>query len=281
MLEMNIDLSEVAAAIETSSTQFQLALHQGLIDAAGYVREVWVSAVSGNQLPGMSRALNDEVYAKSLQTGESMSFPSAYEAIILPVGYATEAQQVETGYGAYDMKPGLLNGKKSRPTADGRGRYNTVPFRHYIPTGNGAGQSAIALRMQMPADIFKQAKRLTRSVVRDDGTMNWGTSLQVDRLPGISWYGNEHQSSMYQGMYKVGDQRNSRYMTFRRVSTYRESIGKNGKVQKDKHGQVKMSGSKPQSWWHPSEPSNQVIQAVYDYCMPQIESQLLSILKNL
>lgn len=273
---MKIDLSSVIDAVNSSAANLQVALNHGLVEATRYVRDVWVSAVSGNVLPGMNKAIHDEVYAKSLTTGESMSFPTPYEAIIAPIGY--DVNRIENGYPAFDMKPGLLSGPKSRETADGRGRYNTVPFRHYTPSGGG--QSAIALRMQMPTDIFKQAQKLTRSTVGTDGRIKWGTSLETDRLPAVSWYGNEHSASIYQGMHKVGEPYQTRYMTFRRVSTYRESIGKDGRVKRDQYGNVKMIGSKPESWWHPSQAPNPVIQAVMDYCMPQVEANLLNIMKK-
>ncbi|KIL42068.1 hypothetical protein SD70_02475 [Gordoniibacillus kamchatkensis] len=239
-------------------------LQQGIVAAAEYVRDVWVSAVQGTVLPGMTRPVNDVAYAKSLSTGESMKFPEFFYGVVMPVNYDDGAELIETGYGPYDMKPGLLNGPKSRPTADGRGRFNTVPFRHFTPQAN----SGISVKMRMPDEIYASAKQLKRSMPDENGVMKWADSLESGMMPNTSFTGYQHQSSIYQGMYRIGDVRQTQYLTFRRVSTPRMKPTRNG---------YKQIGSAPNSWIHPGLSPNPVVEAVYNYCMPLIEKNLMDL----
>jgi hypothetical protein len=243
-------------------------LQQGLVDAAVFVRDVWRSAVSGSVLPGMHRAVNDDKYAAALNTGDSIRLPAAFQAIVLPVGYADGVNRVEEGYPAYDMKPGLLNGPKSRPLKDGSGRYNTVPFRHYTPASPGGGSTAISIKMRMPDEVYRQAKNLGRSLPGASGKIDWNQSLSWDAAPATNFMGYTHTASIYQGMYRVGDPGHTQYLTFRRVSTPRTVNGK-------------QRGSDPRAWWHPGAPGNPVAQAVYDYCMPQVEQNLIALAEKM
>lgn len=270
VFNINVDLSALMQVKEEMEPDYQ-AIQQSLVSAATFVRDTWIQAVSGRKLPGMTRSINDDKYAKALNTGQSIQLPQMFHAVVMPYNYAESAEQVEKGIPAYDMKPNLLNGPKSRVTKDGKGRYNIVPFRHYTPKSNGGGASNTALRMQMPKSIFDQAKRLQRSIPSaQTGKVNWGQALQDNSMGGInrtSLY--QHKVSPYQGMYRVGNARNSQYLTFRTVSTPR--VGKNGK----------RKGSAPNSWIHPSIPANPVTQAVYNYTMPLIDRKFKQIVENM
>ncbi len=258
-MEFHIDLSEVFASVEEARPDVA-ALQEGLKNAAEFVRNVWIGAVSGSVLPGMTRAVNDDDYKRALSDAQSMRFASPFQVVIMPTSHLDAVKRIEDGYSQFDMKPGLLNGPKSRQTKDGKGRYNVVPFRHMTPPSNG--QSAMSIKMQMPANIYKMAKKLTisKTATRLDGTLTtkWGESLRSPPSFNGSDFGN------YEGMYRVGDAHHTRYLTFRRVSTWRNVDG----VQK---------GSPPSSWIHPGLAPNPVMQAVYDFCMPEIERRLLEI----
>lgn len=263
MFTIEVDLSkwnEIYSELEPDLS----ILQQGVVAAAEYVRDVWVSAVQGSVLPGMTSAVQDDAYAKSLSTGEAMKFPAFLYGVVMPVNYDDGAERIETGYGPYDMKPGLLNGPKSRPTADGRGRFNTVPFRHFTPKSN----SGISVKMKMPDKVYNSAKQLKRSTPDEQGVMKWGESLDWGAAPNASFTGYEHQGSIYQGMYRIGDPRQTQYLTFRRVSTPRLVKTRNG---------YKQVGSAPNSWIHPGLSPNPVVEAVYNYCMPLIEKNLMEL----
>lgn len=266
MFEINIDLSQLGDALNDARIDGEL-LQTGLANAAVYVRDVWRSAVQGNVLPGMSKALNDDKYANALSTGSSLSFPAQFHAIVAPVGYTKEVEEIEAGKNAWDMKPDLLGGPKARTTVDGTGKYNTIPFRHYTPSSASSGASAISIKMRMPDEVYKEAKKLPRSLSNGSGGITWETPLNWDAPPATSFTGYVHQSSIYHGMYKVGAPGHTNYITFRRVSTPRVVNGK-------------QRGSDPLSWWHPSVPPNHIVQAVYDFCMPKVTENLLKMLEN-
>lgn len=267
MLRIDIDLRDVVRLSQDSAAA-QVAFRQAAVDAGSFVRDTWVSAVSGASLPGMRRPIQDEAYAKSIQT--FVSDGQVLEVVIGAVGY-DRAEDIERGLPAYDMKPGLLNGPKSRPTRDGRGRYNVIPFRHRVPARASAGATSASLRMRMPKDIYSQAKRLTRSLPNPvTGKVDWGAKLVINELGGInrtSLY--QHKNNRFDGMYRVGDAQHSRFLTFRTVATPR--TGKDGK----------RKGSAPNSWIYPATPPNPIMQAVVDFCTPKIEQTFAEIASQL
>ncbi len=269
MLQINVDVSDLMS-VKGDMQSAVIAIQQGMTDAGTFIRDTWVQAVSGNKLEGMTKVVNDDAYAKSIKVlRESMSGDSL-SIIVGPFNYE-RAQDIEQGLPAYDMKPFLLNGPKSRPTKDGKGRYNIVPFRHDVPRSGDGGFSAIGLRMQMPKDIYKQAKQLVKSVPNaTTGKIDWGQSLHIEEMGSInkmSLY--QHKANQYEGMYRVGYEKHSQYLTFRTVSTPRT----------DKNG--KRKGSAPNSWIHPATPANPIVRAVYNYCMPRIETNLDELLREL
>jgi hypothetical protein len=249
MFTISVDLSAlegIRAELEPDFGMLQL----GIVEATRFVRDTWVSAVTGNKLPGMVRAVNDDKYARALTTGEAMQFPQLFHGIVMPVGADDIVERIENGFPSFDMKPGLLNGPKSRPSKDG-GRFNTVPFRHYTPKAN----SSISVKMRMPNEVYNAARKLAPSRPGENGRIQWGESLQWNSPPATSQTGYPHQTSIYQGMYRVGAEKHTQYLTFRRVSTK----------------------SAPNSWIHPGVSANPVIQAVYNYCMPQVEEYLYKV----
>jgi hypothetical protein len=250
MFNITVDLNALASIKQDVTPDFGM-LQQAVIDATRFVRDTWISAVTGTKLPGMIRSVNDDVYAKSLQTGEAMSFPAPLYGIVMSTNDEI-VKRIEDGYGAFDMKHapnggGLLNGPKTKYDKKGN-PYNTIPFRHYTPKSN----SPISIGMKMPTDVYAQAKKLTKTTQNADGSINWGQSLDWDKEQRTSWTGYQHVNDINHNMYRVGYQNHTQYVTFRRVS----------------------EKSDPKSWWHPGLSGNPVIQSVYDFCMPQVEEML-------
>lgn len=268
MFNIEVDLSSFSSIQDELTPNFGL-LQQGVIEAARFVRDTWIAAVTGTVLPGMSGAVNDDMYAKSLATGESMSFPAPLYGIVMPVGADEVVKKIEDGTDPYDMKKGLLNGPKSKPTKDGTGRYNTVPFRHYTPSAN----SPISVGMRMPTDVYGSARKLKKTTQNPNGTINWGQSLDWDEEQRTSWTGYTHQNDIYHNMYRVGYEKHTQYVTFRRVSTPRTKTLQKG----PRKGQTIQIGSHPDSWWNRGTVGNPVTEAVYNYCMPQIEDTLMKL----
>ena len=268
MLKFEVDTSGLTVIRADMQTAIN-AIAQEMTDAGVFVRDTWVQAVTGGTLQGMKKPIDNRDYANAIKLSNE-STAGVFSFVVRVDGYP-QAEDIERGLPAYDMKPGLLNGPKSRPTKDGEGRYNIVPFRHTVPRSDSGGASAINLRMRMPQSIYDQAKKLSRSVLNPaTGKIDWGQSLQVDEMGGInktSLY--QHKTNKYEGMYRVGAEQHSQYLTFRMVSTPRT----------DSKGRRK--GSASNSWIHPPIPANPVMQAVYDYCIPLIDDNLQELLRDL
>jgi hypothetical protein len=268
MFNIEVDLSAFSSLRDDILPDFGI-LQQGVVEASRFVRDTWIAAVTGTMLPGMRNAVNDDAYAKSLSTGESLSFPEPFYGLVMPVGIDDAIDKIENGTDPYDMKQALLNGPKSKPLKDGTGRYNTVPFRHYTPTSN----SPISIGMKMPNDVYKEAKQLQRATQMPNGSIQWGMSLDWDKDKRTSFTGYEHKNDIYHGMYRVGYDKHTQYVTFRRVSTPRTKTFVRG----PRKGETIRLGSAPNSWWNPGSSANPVIEAVYNYCMPQVEESLMKI----
>ena len=268
MLNIVIDASDLMS-VNGDMQATVLALQQGIVDAGAFIRDTWVQAVSGDRLPGMTRSIQDDRYASAIKMMDQLE-GNALSVIIAPFGYR-KAEEIEDGKPAWDMKPMLLGGPKARPTKDGEGKYNIIPFRHYVPKPASAGNSAIAIRARMPQNIYEQAKQLARSIPNQStGRIQWGEHLNIDGPLGRNkTSGYIHKNNIYDAMYRVGYEKHSQYVAFRTVSTPR--VGKNGK----------RKGSDPDSWIHPPTPANPIMQAVYNYCMPRVEENLNELIRTL
>ena len=268
MLHIDFDLRDLVI-VQREMTSALVAIQQETINAGTFVRDKWKQAVDGQKLPGMKKAIHDDAYHKAI-TMVRNNTPQGISILVGPFGY-DRAETIERGLPAYDMKPNLLNGPKSRALKNGQGRYNIIPFRHYAPSSTSGGSTAISVRMQMPKSIYDQAKRLVRSVPNaTTGKIDWGQSLRVGQMGGInptSLY--QHKTNRYEGMYRVGAEKHAQYLTFRVVSTPRV----------DSKGRHK--GSAPRSWIHPATPPNPIMQAVYNYCMPIVNENMQQLLQQL
>lgn len=158
---------------------------------------------------------------------------------------------LENGKLPFDMKPGLLNGPRSKVTKKGT-RYNTVPFRHGAPgtTGRNVGDPmpvtgplpGMSAKGKNISAVYVLAKELSPSVEAPSGKTAWGGRLKylgglgkrtMLPVPGGRPGAYTWQNSPYAGMAKVQKfyrkATQNQYVTFRRVS----------------------ENSDPNSWWHP------------------------------
>jgi hypothetical protein len=265
-------------------------------DAAEYIRGVWVSAVTGTILPGMSGPVNDEDYARSLGVPTSLARTGTLQWTIM--SDHEHAERIELGYGSYDMKPGLLYGPNSRVGKDGR-RYNTVPFRFGTPirSGPNKGQSRPHFpgEQTMPADVYEivrqggaypqttEGQRTKVPFLFDEqGNASGGVNLEAAKRGEFPPMDGAYtwKTGLYSGMQGLGARGNRVYMTFRRVSEpsvstrrYRRSDGKIVTTATKK-------GSDPNSWIHPGQKANPVIRAVRDYTRPHVESYLTGVIAS-
>lgn len=122
-----------------------------------------------------------------------------------------EINYLEDGYGGFSMLPGLLNGPKSKPTKDGQGRYNTIPFRH-SPSAPAQTMADQQLKQSL-IDTIKKNK-LDKIIKDASGRPKEGV---VARVKGKDMAANIQGLVKVQKTYEKTTQ--SYYMTFRRVST--------------------------------------------------------------
>lgn len=289
-VQLSIDIN--APAFRNIPDKYDDAFLDGEVKAAAeWVRSVWVAAVSGSMvLPGMSGPVDDDEYARSLGLPSALRRTGKWEYTIT-AKYDT-AQRIEQGFGSYDMKPALLGGPHAKPTADGQGKYNVVPYRFGTPIlrGPNKGQSRPNFpgEMTMPKDVYKEVKDGERYADTGEGqrtkipllfssTALGGVNAQAIQrnLPAPMTSAYTWRSGLYDGMVKKGKGGHSQYFTFRAVSTPRVVVqrvrGADGRLVT----RVVRKGSDPNAWMHPGQGANPVMQAVRDYTHPFVERMLL------
>ena len=245
---------------------------------ATYVRDTWISAVTGTVLPGMSERVDDRRYAEAIRVVRHGDYHYAVTADY------TELDKIEQGYPAWDMKPHLLASSKAKPTSDGQGRYITIPLRQFTrakgggirPSANDDGSNT------MPPEIHEYTKAFGRHapgtdegqrtkvpIIRHNGQAVGGVNLAAleQGLPAPMTGPYQWKSGQYEGLTNVKTSGGaSRYYTFRRVSTLR--------MVQLSDGRLVWKGSDPSSWINPGKRGNPVSRAVEDYTRPEISRAL-------
>ncbi len=170
------------------------------------------------------------------------------------------ANATEDGYGTFDMKPGLINGPKSKVSKEGF-RYNTVPFFHSPNSKAPLSDYGEFLRSQVK-EIIKKNK-LNRVFKNPDG----GKPLQgvVARVKNTGIKDLEGLVKI-QKTYEKTTQ--SIYMTFRRVSS------KSGLP--DPQRQILMGPS--DAWIHPGYQGAKIFPLIEDYIQEEFENIITTLL---
>lgn len=109
-------LKELQQYVTALSTPLPVEAHEA---AGAVVQQVWQAAATGTVLPPMAKPYTNAKLAASVRVETS-----AEGATIS----ADASEMPEAGHVAYDMKPGLTHGPKSR--IGKHGRYNIIPMRH-------------------------------------------------------------------------------------------------------------------------------------------------------
>jgi len=271
-------------------------LRRAVRDCAEYVRGVWESAVSGTFIPGMRKPVNDDEYRRSLGLPTTIARIAEFAYAVTADYHAVE--RIELGYASFDMKPGLLRGKSARTGKDGA-KYATVPFRFGTPnlSGPNKGESRPHFpgEQTMPADVYERVKDGTPYPRTGEGART-KVPLTVSEygLGGVNaealmrdvaepmstpytW-----KSGLYDAMTRRGAPGHRQYYTFRRVSEPRTTGGTtirpDGRIVTKP---LRTKGSDPNSWIHPGQAPNPVVDAVTQYCRPTVEPYLARALAGL
>ncbi len=221
------------------------------------VRNTWERAVLGEKLPGMSQKVQrslGEAYAQNLHRSGAIRSTDPFDGEVSTDFKYAEA--IERGTGAYDMKPGLLNG----PHAKIPGRLAIVPMRHGKP---GAEQFKA-----MPKPVYNMARRLSYyQKGRGGGRLGdlsdkyppqtktfFAPHHETESAVHGRMMSYTHKTSIYSGMVRAGGPKYTQYLTFRAVSI----------------------NSDPASWWHPAIAPNPVRDAVVQTVRRDVEQILRS-----
>lgn len=157
------------------------------------------------------------------------------------------ANAIEDGYGTFDMKPGLINGPKSKVSAKGT-RYNTVPFYHRPSSRSPLGARQEELRTAL-RDVI--AKHKLSKIVKDKA----GVPMQgiVARIKNT---GVKDLDGLVKIQKTYEKKTESYYMTFRRVS----------------------SNSDPTKWIHPGFEGVHIFDYLEKYIDVEVDRILAAIL---
>ena len=217
--------------------------------AALLYQAYWRRFASGTTIPGAGgRTINSRgPYTRSIKVDDKGPF----EKTIFTDYFAHK--YIEDGTPETDLKPGLLYGPRSRPTADG-GRINVVSFRHGVPGTLGSNNP-------MPMNIHNLMQQETRRAEAVRGSRLGGVRAVLPKGMGgdpetkvtqkfgtYTWKVGKHE-----GMQRIdtstGRGKSSKYITFRTVST----------------------NSDPASWIVPERPPIPIRKALVDLLQPEIE----------
>ncbi len=221
---------------------------QAMHESGRMVADVLTAALNGQVIPGMSGPIHRPELVAKIERHDLGLFEFTVTA-------PDEIYAIEQGRPPWDMKPSLINGKRSRPLKDGSGRYNIIPFTHR--------------NEELPGAVAEMAQRLTLSEVvgsyadseqKIRNTYAWGTDTgdtsnivppathpQMGGMQGPY----THKASKFSNMYKFS----SGLVTFRTVSTH----------------------SPQASWWHPAIEPNPIMNPVEEFVSPMIESYLAAV----
>lgn len=168
-------------------------------------------------------------------------------------------KDLEVGFPARDMKPGLL---KSPGAKQGKnGRYVDIPFRHKLSGMPMGVKTAVQAKVRAERAQAKQEGRAERSPMRVTGRMAGGTNAQ-QRIQFLKTSrGNalatsnmlhlvKHKTSIHSNMMRTKQGTSGRYSTIRRIS----------------------ANSDAQAWWHPGFKGIQALK--------QVEPELKQMMKQ-
>jgi hypothetical protein len=239
---VSIDLSQAIKAIRVLNIAHMRDRFKR--EVASTAQRLWINAVTGYTLPGMTYDVHDPQYAQAIANTNAVTFTE--DGVELDPQY-DRMNSYEDGIDDYDMKPGFLaHGAKMSKEGD---LYKVVPFRHGTPgqTGEGVGFATI-----MPQPTYDVAQTLEQGeeLLQDGGEIT-KPQLQSMSAP------YTHTASLHQGMRKYGKKGSARYMTFRTVS----------------------EKSDANAWHHPGKPENPIIdsvaQTLENEILPEIMSRLI------
>ena len=240
---------------------FPAAFHRAAMLGAEAVRGMWIKRAqdvgvwnTGAYVRGLQGEGSIRPVSESMTEGAGSG--ATYEIVIDVVATARHSIFVEEGHAAFSLPAAIdwaaSGGSIKRGQA---GPYLSIPFRHsahVAPKDHAAaGVTGAAARSMMPADVYKEARQLTRTIKRNMGPVyssggqfmaadryHWGGRLArggqrpavaggvieqrgrrlVPKGRGRPLVNPAWKSSKFHGMFRSGSSGHSRYMTVRTVT---------------------------------------------------------------
>lgn len=174
-----------------------------MFEGASIIESDYLNRIQKSSLPnGFKRKYIETVNVFSTLNNDGLPI------ITIEGGGNIQSIIIEKGMKSFDMKKGLLSGKRVKTSPTGV-KYVTVPFEQKTPS---------AMNTQMPKKVYAQAKKLGYGQSLKDMTIKgFGKLSDIGRKSNIK-NKTTHKSGKYEGLTKVGRKGHTQYFTFRRVS---------------------------------------------------------------
>lgn len=194
------------------------------------IKSEWVKAIMKSNAPQSHK----QGYASEIQ----VSMDDGYIEVFATKQKDSFASKVEDGVPAYDMKPGLLGGKRARRSKDGYA-YTIVPFRHSTMELKAAGiyNDVLNLDKDFDAQSGQPTRNITKryritgkyfdynaagKIVLRNIYSKGAARFLANGMRGYRnnklWPKGEKSTSKYAGIVKAGSGGHSSYVSFRIVS---------------------------------------------------------------
>jgi|GEM_PF-5916422 len=268
-MKLDIDLTPLEQFIARAAAPPRWdIIQQGLGEAAEFVRQTWIGAVTGGHIAGMKRTINSQEYAQGLQTGDSLRLISPLEAVVACTWHG--AEDIQRGSPPYDLKPGLIYSTRVRFTKKDHQPFHRVAFRQGTPggSGGGSGTGRANIHMVMPTQVHRVAKQ--GGTWHDFGSVGLGQQSKPAAAlqgradahghtpPGMPVAGGyTWKSGAYQNLQRYNNANQSVYLTFRTISRK----------------------SDPKSWWHPGFEAVPLPELVVKATRDQVNQHMVEVVK--
>lgn len=258
----NLALGNVERAIEKLSTMYQ---------------ETWINAAMGASLPGLPFVISSKHYQRTIIRTQKSA--TSWE---ISSNYTTKSGRgvtdlLEAGHGLIDLKPGLLNGVKSRMGKNGR--YNIVSFRHGSPNSENS---------PMPLSVYKsftnEVKKMD-ALKKAGAATRGGTSITTQHSVtptsrAYSWGAKYDIKSEYGKRSKIVMKKDKRVGTYtHKTGKYAGMVRLQQSTTKSNRGgyftfRIVSAASDPMSWMLPEQEPWPIRQSVVDFMRPFAEGIL-------
>lgn len=218
MVPIYIDTDDISKAFFMTREQVSGLLNAVVMDVTAAFARKWQDVA----LRTLKGTKND--YAKGIIVSGDLHA----KGTVTLTGWLNNA--MESGFPAFDMKPGLLNGPNAKTLRDGKTKYNTVPFSHGTPT---ALPDSALFSSILPSEVYNAIQKKPQDVKTPSGGLRT-KGLQASEIPepyrepitrgappNTDFKAYTHKNAIYEGVSKYKDPVTGQntYKSFRRVSS--------------------------------------------------------------